>query len=168
MPEFPPWDCILLWREQRKLQRVVGAGSGKDCAFVAAPWEGWRSRRCSLADATGIAGAEASSCVGALPWHWHPHRHCRVLGLRAETCTCRTAQCGKCWKTFAYAADVSTRFHTLVRTLKTNVKIRPTLFDLLNTNHFKPPCQQKVIFPSYFYFIGKRENSLTRVFWTAV
>lgn len=111
-----------------------------------------------------LQGLRPAAAWGPYPGTDTHIRHCRVLGLRAETCTCRTAQCGKCWKTFADAADVSTRFHTLVRTLKTNVKIRPTLFDLLNTNHFKPPCQQKVIFPSYFYFIGKRENSLTRVF----
>lgn len=61
--------------------------------------------------------------------------------------------------------DGSTELHPPSCTVKMNVKMRLALLDLLNTNHFKPPVSKKYFFfPSYFYFIGNGENSLTLVF----
>lgn len=77
-------------------------------------------------------------------------------------------QTGENWESFA---DGNRWVHWApypLGTFKMNVKIRLALFDVLNTNHFELPCQQKVIFPSYLYFIRKGENSLPLVFWTVV
>lgn len=78
--------------------------------------------------------------------------------------TAQSSKLGKTGKAMLMATDESTGLRTPLCTFKMNVKIRLALFDVLNTNHFELPCQQKVIFPSYLYFIRKGENSLPLVF----
>lgn len=85
------------------------------------------------------------------------------------TYACKTAQTSQSLRENQEAfTDGSTELHPPSYTVKTNVKIKLVLFNLLNTNHFNPPSAKSNLFPSYFYFIVNKENSLTLVFWTVV